>query len=188
MAAVAIPPASKALEAVAKGLTGDFVVIEGRIFRRIETKERVPTGALTPTGRPAMTTVTHVDLEPINVEAHVNPISLGILGIGLAVVGATAYVAWEGLTLGTPLGAFRVIEGLKDSEFWKTEASRARAALTIRRLRKGAMSGEGTIPDPDLFDNDPCVVSEAVFKAETNRVFRAAMKAKAKKAGCDWAQ
>jgi len=133
-----------------------------------------------------------VVLVPVDVEVNVDPLEVakaaGIAGAVLVAGGLLAYVAWEGLTLGTPVGPFRVINGLKDSPFWKKEASRARAALTIRRLRAGAASGEGTIPDPGLFDEDPCVRSKAVFDAETNAAFRAAMKAKAKKAGCAWAQ
>ena len=172
------------MEAVSKALTGDLVVFRGKVHR---AREHVFYGPdLTPTGR--LRKHTQEILEPVEVEAHVNLLSLGVGAVAVGAVGLAAYLAWEGLTLGTPLGPFRVINGLKESPFWQTEASRARAALTIRRLRKGAASGEGTIPDPSLFDEDPCVVSEAVFNAETNAIFRAAMKAKAKKAGCAWAQ
>ena len=130
--------------------------------------------------------------EVLDVEANLDPLEL-LKAAGVAVVvGGSALVAgwllWDGLAAPTPFGPVQVFNGMKDSTFWKTEASRVRAALTIRRLRQGAASGEGTIPDPDLFDEDPCVRSEAVFKAETNAAFRAAMKAKAKNEGCAWAQ
>ena len=130
--------------------------------------------------------------EILDVEANLDPLEiLKAAGVGI-VVGGVALVAgwllWDGLAAPTPFGPIQVFNGMKDSPFWKTEASRARTLLTIRRLRKGALSGEGTIPDPGLYDDDPCVVSEALFNAETNAAFRAAFKADAKTQGCAWAQ
>ncbi len=91
VAASAVIPVAKAAGEVSKVLTGDLVVIKGQVFRAI--KRRVPTGELTPTGRPQM--VTQEVLVPIEVEAHVNPLSIGLglagLGIGL---GALALGAW----------------------------------------------------------------------------------------------
>ncbi len=128
----------------------------------------------------------------MELEANLDPLEiLKAAGVGILVgaVGLTAgWLLWDGLAAPTPFGPIQVINGMKTSPFWKTEAQRARNALTIRRLRKGAISGEGTIPDPGLFDSDPCVRSEAIFNAETNAAFRAAFKAKAKKDGCAWAQ
>lgn len=118
--AAGIAPAAKAIEAVSKGLTGDFVVIEGKIFRQIETKERVPTGGLTPTGRPAMHTVTTVTLEPIHVEAHINPISVlasaGLVGLGIL----AATVAWNGVSVPAPFGgSVTFVRGLKETGLGK---------------------------------------------------------------------
>lgn len=83
-----------------------------------------------------------VVLVPVDVEVNLDPLEVAkAAGIGLAVAvvgGLVAYVAWEGLTLGTPLGAFRVIEGLKDTPFWKDEADRAQKALLARRTAKAA--------------------------------------------------
>ena len=88
---VAAETGGRAVEAVSKVLTGDLVVIRGQVFRTI--RRRVPTGELTPTGRPQM--VTQEVLIPVDVEAHVNPLSIGLglagLGVGL---GALALGAW----------------------------------------------------------------------------------------------
>ena len=171
--AAALIPVTEEVRAATQALTADLVVFRAQVFRKVSYKVGDEEREF---------------LTPIDVETHVNALGLGILGTVLVAGGIAAWLLWDGLAAPTPLGPVQIFRGMKESPFWKTEASRARARLTIRRLRKGASSGEGTIPDPGLFDKDPCVVSKAVFDAETNATFQAAMKAKAKKAGCAWAQ
>lgn len=83
-AASALIPVSSAGAGVAKEvskvLTGDLVVISGRVFRVVEHQ----------VGRKK-----EKFLEPVEVEAHVNPISLGLgaLAVGAAVVGISV-AAW----------------------------------------------------------------------------------------------
>lgn len=150
----AVVPAGKAIEEVAKGLTGDFVVIGTRVFRQIETKERVPTGGLTPTGRPAMTTITKVHLEPIDIEAHVNPLSIlasaGLAGLGIL----AATVAWHGVDLPAPLGgAVELVPGIKDTGLGRDLAKRFESWQSRHPPRP---------PGPDL--------SEAVGATSTSQI------------------
>ena len=83
-AALAIP-ALKTGEAARKSLTADIIVVHGKFYREVRTRE--PTGKLTKGGRPQMRTIRR--LEPIEVETHVNPLMLlaagaiGLVGAGI---------------------------------------------------------------------------------------------------------
>ena len=82
-----IPAAEKLVQAV----SNDIVVIDTKWYRKKKIgKETV--------------------LVPIDVQLHVNPVSIGIGAAGLALAGGLAYLAWEGL----PFTA-----GLKDSDYWQ---------------------------------------------------------------------
>ncbi len=93
-----------------------------------------------------------VVLVPVDVEFNLDPLevvkAVGILGAVLVGGGLLAYVAWEGLTLGTPLGAFRVIRGMKETPFWQGQATRAQTLLKQRQI------GEGFITDKTLNATD----------------------------------
>jgi hypothetical protein len=92
-------------------LTGDLVVIHGHIYRKI--KSRAATGKTTKTGRPQYKTVEVLD--PIDIEGHVNPMSLMIGGIALAGAALFAAIAWYGVKVPTLLGEVTVIHGVKDN-------------------------------------------------------------------------
>ena len=82
-----IPAAEKLVQAV----SNDIVVIDTKWYRKKKIgKETV--------------------LVPIDVQLHMNPVSIGIGAAGLALAGGLAYLAWEGLPF---------TSGLKDSEYWQ---------------------------------------------------------------------
>jgi hypothetical protein len=81
--AALVPVARKGGEAAWKALTGDLVVVNGSVYRRI--KSRHPTGKLTPKGRAAYRTVE--TLEPFNIDVHINPLTIAIGG-GAALLAA----------------------------------------------------------------------------------------------------
>ena len=86
---------TKAVEAVSRVLTGDLVVFRGKVHRK---REQVFYGPdLTPTGRPRKHT--QELLEPVDVELHVNPVTVGLgaltLGVGLAGLALAAW--WSGI-------------------------------------------------------------------------------------------
>ena len=104
-----------------KALTADLVVIEGRFFRKV--KRRVPTGRLTPKGRPGMRT--EITLEPVDVSAHLNPVSLAI-GVGVGLLGLGAGMWWMGLGVqkipDETLDKFKLILQTLDEAFPALEA------------------------------------------------------------------
>lgn len=95
----AVVGAEEAAKAVSKVLTGDLVVIRGRIYREREEVFYGPD--LTPTGRPRKHTAKV--LEPVEVELHVNPITLAAagaaVGVGLLGLLAAGWVAGVGVTV-----------------------------------------------------------------------------------------
>ena len=94
-AAPALIGAKEAFRAGAKVLTGDLVVFRGQIHREREEVFYGPD--LTPTGR--LRKHTRKVLEPVDVELHVNPasIGLGLLAVGAAAVGISLAAWWAGL-------------------------------------------------------------------------------------------
>ena len=92
---VAAGAAGETASAVSDVLTGDLVVIRGEVFRTI--RRRVPTGELTPKGRPQM--VTQEVLVPVEVEAHINPVTIGLAaaGIGAGILGLALASWWSGI-------------------------------------------------------------------------------------------
>src|SRR3990170_5190164 len=90
-----------------KALTADLVVIEGRFFRKV--KRRIPTGRLTPKGRPGMRT--EITLEPIDVSAHVNPVSI-VIGAAIGLFGIAIGAWWLGLGVHRKSDADLLLEGI----------------------------------------------------------------------------
>lgn len=127
----AVIPVTKAVEAASKVLTGDLVVFRGKVHRK---REVVFYGPDTTPKTGALRKHTQEILEPIDVELHINPVTIGLAGVGAGVVGLVGYVAWHGLSIPAPLGgAIGLIPGLKDSPFWSQEALRAQWKLYCRR-------------------------------------------------------
>ena len=197
-AAAALIPAGEAAKEVSSVLTGDLVTIKGQVFRAI--RRRVPTGELTPTGRPAM--VTQEVLVPVDVEAHVNPLSIIIAaGVGLAGVLA-GVVAWHGVRVGVPaVGEFSLFKGLKDTTMGRDLNRIYEKFMVARRIR--ASGGEVVEARTDL---TPAEIEEVLLRvigdAECQLLNREWAKAKrrgdtenaarflqqAKDGGCPWAK
>ena len=91
--------ATEAIKAVSEALTGDLVVIKGKIYREREIVTYGPD--LTPKGRPRKHTAKV--LEPVEIEAHINPVSLAVAGaaVGVGALGilAAGWVAGVGVTV-----------------------------------------------------------------------------------------
>lgn len=83
VAAAAAKPASEVVQGVVKVLSTDILVVKHRFYRRIRL--RVPTGEFTKAGRERYATVER--LEPIDLEAHVNPVGIGVLALGATITG-----------------------------------------------------------------------------------------------------
>ena len=109
--------ASEAVQAVSKVLTGDLVVIKGKIYRPREIVTYGPD--LTPkTGRPRKHTVEV--FEPVELEVHVNPVGIGLGMAAVAAAGLLGIIAWNGLVLGVPtIGQVRIFEGFKETKTGK---------------------------------------------------------------------
>ena len=95
----AVIGAEKAVKAVSEALTGDLVVIKGKIYREREIVTYGPD--LTPTGR--LRKHTAKVQEPVEIEAHINPVTLAVAGtaVGVGVLGilAAGWVAGIGVTV-----------------------------------------------------------------------------------------
>ena len=120
-AILAVTEGSEAAKVISKVLTGDLVTFNFQVYRVI--RQRVPTGEKTKAGKPAMTTAEF--LVPIDVEAHVNPVSIGL---GLATLaGAVLFglIAWHGLSLPGPLGPVAIFPGFKETDAGKRLAEKA---------------------------------------------------------------
>ncbi len=101
--AAALIPLSGVKEAT-KVLTGDLITLRGQVFRVVEHKVGKKTEKF---------------LAPVDVEAHVNPLSLALAGGGAGFLGLMAWVVWNGLSLPAPFGPVTLLRGLKDSEEWE---------------------------------------------------------------------
>lgn len=94
-----VAQAAPVAQGLVDALTGDLVVIEGQFFRKL--KRRVPTGKLTKAGRPQMRSFE--TLEPIDVSAHVNPLSLLLAGgVGVVGLGVGLWMLGLGVSVLTP--------------------------------------------------------------------------------------
>lgn len=92
---------------LAKAATGDLVTIRGRVYRQVQDPNNPKVQFL----------------EPIDLEAHVNPVSI-LTGLGIGAIGALALtIAWHGLNIPSPLGgAIELVPGIKDTELGKNIA------------------------------------------------------------------
>ena len=107
---LAIAGGEKALAAVGKAVSNDLLVIQGRIFRKVIIE---PARRKTKT-RPAQKEI--FVLEPIDLEAHINPVAIGLGALGLGAAALAAWVAWNGIKVGVPtIGTVTVIPGIKDT-------------------------------------------------------------------------
>ncbi len=156
---------------------GDLLTIEGEVFRQIQDpndpKRKI--------------------LVPVKVEAHVNPVSI-LGGLAAALLGTLAgTIAWHGVTFPnlSPLGGPPIVlfKGLKDTGLGK-DLNDAYLRFASRRGGQAILDrlvDEGKL-DPDLASQDPCVLSQALWRAEGNAALRDAYKERARRDGCAWAQ
>jgi len=91
---------SKVIEKAGEVLTGDIIVVRGRVYRRVALGPKKSDGFM---------------LEPVDIEAHLNPIGIGIGLAGAALAALLGIVAWKGLKINLPLGGGYEIGGLKDA-------------------------------------------------------------------------
>jgi len=120
---MAAAPVALVAQKGVKALTADLVVVEGRFFRKV--KRRVPTGRLTPKGRPGMRT--EITLEPVDVSAHLNPVSIAIgAGVGLVGIGIGMWMLGLAVNVRTDEEKARLEEGvvLADELLGELEALR----------------------------------------------------------------
>ena len=91
---------SKVVEKAGEVLTGDIIVIRGKVYRRVALGSKAKDGFM---------------LEPVDVEAHLNPIGIGIGLAGAALAALLGIIAWKGVKINLPLGGGYEIGGLKDA-------------------------------------------------------------------------
>ena len=166
---------TKALE---EAVSSDFLQIEGDVFRVVKKGRKKA-------------------LEPVHVKVGVNPLNLITAAAAGLAGGLAATVAWHGVTLPGPTGPIQIFPGFKETALgsdlnaWYERFMRDRA---IKASRKDALALIGQFKegefqaDPNLFSDDPCIQSKALFDAESRRIFRDDIRASAKRAGCAWAQ
>ena len=183
-------------ERTAKAVTQDLVVLAGKVYRQVKAPlVRDGRPGLTKSGRQRFTKV----LEPIDVELHVNPVSAG-LGVAAAGVAALAgWVAWNGVSIPSPLGgSITLLGGIKDSPLgtWIT------GEIRRRRLPPAAKSVEELVNTPL---SEPLLQTDTVFlqtgrsecedllikyngASRSNLALASRYRAEAKALGCGWAQ
>ncbi len=129
-------PAGEIAKPLAKAATGDLVTIRGVIYRQVQDPNHPEVKFL----------------EPIEVEAHVNPVSI-LTGLGIGAIGALALtIAWHGINIPSPLGgAIELAPGIKDTGFGKDMAAsyerwkirrRIRASGGVHRRARTGLTGE----------------------------------------------
>src|SRR5688572_8573964 len=106
--AAAAPLAISAGKAVTGAITGDIVKLHGRFFRRVVLQEKKRKSKKFPAGREEISV-----LEPIEVDVHLNPVSIGLGVAAGAVALLGGWIAWKGIRFGTPLGEFQVFPGIE---------------------------------------------------------------------------
>ena len=105
------------------------MVFRGQVFR--EREEVVYGPDLTPKTKVPRKHTRKV-LEPVDVELHVNALSVGILGAVGVAAGIAGWVLWEGLAASTPFGGVQLFKGLKTTNYWREEANKAKACSALR--------------------------------------------------------
>lgn len=122
-------PVTKAVREAIQPLTADLVVFRGTVYR--EREEVVYGPDLTPKTKVPRKHARKI-LEPVDVELHVNALSVGILGTVAVAAGVAGWVLWEGLSASTPFGGVQLFKGLKTTNFWVQEANKAKACAGLR--------------------------------------------------------
>ena len=110
--------AGEIIKPLAKAATGDLVTIRGRVFRQVQDPNHPEVKFL----------------EPIDVEAHINPASI-LTGLGVGLLGVLfGTIAWHGLDIPAPLGgAIELVPGIKDTQLGKDINAAYERAKIMRR-------------------------------------------------------
>ena len=89
----ALPAAQAGAQAAVKVLSTDIVTLKGRVFRRLKVKEPRTTadGRLVLTKGGRLSYRTALRYEPIEGELKLNPVGIGVLGVGAALAGFLAF-------------------------------------------------------------------------------------------------
>lgn len=91
--------AGEIVKPLAKAATGDLVTIRGQVYRQVQDPNNPKVKFL----------------EPVEVEAHVNPVSI-LGGAAAALLGVLfGTVAWQGVSFPGPFGPITLFEGMKDT-------------------------------------------------------------------------
>lgn len=106
MALAALPLAEKLLGTAGKAVKADLVVIGGQWFR--EVRVRMP-------AKNKQGWKWTKQLVPVDLEFHVNPVSIGLGVLGTAVAAGAAWFVWNGLEIHSGLGNVTVFHGFKDT-------------------------------------------------------------------------
>lgn len=107
----------KGASAAGKAVSHDLVVIQGQWFRKIRSRMNVidpKTGLPARTRKGRIRKMTVETLEPVDAELHINPVAIGLGALAIGAAALAGWVIWNGITLGTPFGSFRVFPGLKE--------------------------------------------------------------------------
>lgn len=176
-------PVEKAVEKATEAATSDLLTFRSRFFREVGKGKKAR-------------------LEPIEVTAHLNPVSIAI-GAAMALAGTLAgMIAWHGVDIPNPLGgAIEAFPGLKDTALGK-DLTRWYEARAVKR-RIIASGGEVVEARSDLSPEEIEVIKrESVGDAICellNREWQTALRQgkttdadrflqQAKDGNCPWAQ
>ena len=102
--AAALVPVTPAVQEAITALTGDLVTFRGQVFRKVEYEVEGEKVSF---------------LAPVDLEVHVNPISIGLGIAGAAAAVVLGLIAWNGLALPSLTGPVTVFSGLKGTELGK---------------------------------------------------------------------
>ncbi len=167
---VTTPIVAKAAGEASKALTGDIVTAKTQFFREVEIgkgkgKQKV--------------------LVPVDIEAHLNPLSILLGGAALGVAAVASVIAWNGITLRALGGEFTLLKGLKDMPFFDRLATSARLKLS-ERARGGFVIDGRFVANPT--DDQICAElrrrrdDTSRPREDRNRAVK-----QAEQRGCEWA-
>lgn len=142
------------------------MVFRGQVFR--EREETVYGPDLTPKTKVPRKHTRRV-LEPVDVELHVNALSVGILGAVGVAAGIAAWILWDGLAAGTPFGQVQVLRGMKDSPYWQDQSANAKRCGELRSLIRQRREGM-KLPGCDEGCKEQLRQEIAFFEAEKAQI------------------